>query len=211
MEVIKSGKLNPAGLMTAPAGSWQARLEGVAAPTLAQLAQPRMLRMLTEAVDIAKRPVEEQKEALGRLEDEVKRLSVRDYYVRLLMPAVAKVGEAAVRDKAILRYALAAAAAERFRRDKGRWPETLDELVPAYLARVPADPYDGKPLRFNRLPDGVLVYSVGPDRKDDGGALNRARVVNPGTDMGFRLWDAGRRRQAPAELLPMPSEGFPSS
>lgn len=36
----------------------------------------------------------------------------------------------------------------RFERDRGRPAATLDELVPAYLPAVPADPFDGRPLRY---------------------------------------------------------------
>ena len=65
---------------------------------------------------------------------------------------------------------------------------------------VPLDPYDGKALRSRRLADGYLVYSVGVDRTDDGGILNRANPNSPGSDLGFQLWDADLRR------LPAPPE-----
>jgi hypothetical protein len=39
-----------------------------------------------------------------------------------------------------------------------RLPETLDELVPECLERVPLDPFDGKPLRYSR--EKKLLYSV---------------------------------------------------
>jgi hypothetical protein len=80
--------------------------------------------------------------------------------------------------------------------------------VPDYLKAVPNDPYDGKPLRYKRVADGVLVYSVGPDRQDHGGAGNRARPFAQGSDYVFRLWDVDQRRQPPVEVLPPPQEGF---
>ena len=43
----------------------------------------------------------------------------------------------------------AALACRRFKRDTGAWPKTLGELVPKYLDAVPADPYDGEPLRYD--------------------------------------------------------------
>jgi hypothetical protein len=65
---------------------------------------------------------------------------------------------------------------------------------------VPADPYDGKPLRLRRVRDGIVIYAVGPDLKDDGGAVNRRNPLSPGADIGFRLWDANQRgRFSPAE------------
>jgi hypothetical protein len=97
------------------------------------------------------------------------------------------------RSQAALRYAAAALAAERYRLAEGRWPERLAALVPRYLVQVPIDLYDGRPLRLRRLPDGLLVYSVGPDRTDDGGRLDRKQPDEPGSDLGFQLWDSERR------------------
>jgi len=38
-----------------------------------------------------------------------------------------------------------------------------DALVPGQLSAVPADPFDGKPLRFKRLTKGYVIYSIGKD------------------------------------------------
>jgi hypothetical protein len=60
---------------------------------------------------------------------------------------------------------------ERYRlANHDQLPATLQDLVPAYLPAVPVDPFDGKPLRYNRLPKGYLIYSVGKDCVDNGGA-----------------------------------------
>lgn len=63
----------------------------------------------------------------------------------------------ASRFRAICRLAEAGIGLEQYRRQYGRYPEKPE---------LPTDPFDGKPLRY--LP-GVALYSVGPDRKDDGG------------------------------------------
>jgi hypothetical protein len=103
------------------------------------------------------------------------------------------------------RCALTATAAERHRLAHGAWPRSLDALVPGLLPAVPADPFDGRPLRFRRLPDGVVIYAVGPDGQDDGGALDRTTTPPPQTDIGIRLWDPPHRRQ----LAPAPQGGTP--
>jgi hypothetical protein len=52
----------------------------------------------------------------------------------------------------------------------GQYPEQLSQLIPDYLAAVPADPVDGKPLRYRRSEGGTfLLYSVGVNGVDDGG------------------------------------------
>ena len=51
----------------------------------------------------------------------------------------------------------------------GRYPESLEELVPGILAEVPIDPFTGKPLVYRREGEGFIVYSLGSNQKDDGG------------------------------------------
>ncbi len=56
--------------------------------------------------------------------------------------------------------------------DMGRWPVSLDELVPDYLPEVPLDPFGGAGDRLKYIvEDGrVLVYSVASDGVDDNGS-----------------------------------------
>jgi hypothetical protein len=95
---------------------------------------------------------------------------------------------------------------ERFRLARGRWPATLDEIPRELLPEVPTDWYDGQPLRYHRLADGVVVYSVGRDRRDDGGDLVVRYGADRAQDLGVRLWDPERRglppRPEPAQPEP---------
>ncbi len=50
-----------------------------------------------------------------------------------------------------------------------RVPASLQELVPKYLPRVPVDPFGDQPLRYRAQSTNWLLYSVGPDRIDNGG------------------------------------------
>ena len=92
----------------------------------------------------------------------------------MLLPALSK---ATLRDAdhtARVRVAAAAIAVERFRRaNTNSLPKDLGQLTPAFLAAVPLDPFDGQPLRFKRVGEGYVVYSVGSDGHDDGGAGER--------------------------------------
>jgi hypothetical protein len=55
---------------------------------------------------------------------------------------------------------------------RGAPPSTLDQLVPAWLPRLPEDPFgDGAPLRYRREPEGWMLYSLGPDRVDQQGSV----------------------------------------
>ena len=80
------------------------------------------------------------------------------------------------RGLANLRLATAAVALEQFRVEHGsRYPASLSELVPNYLAAPPADPFDGQPLRYRKHGPGYLLYSIGPDLKDDGGERKKGK------------------------------------
>ncbi len=61
-------------------------------------------------------------------------------------------------------------ALKRYQLKHGNYPATLASLVPEFLPAVPLDPVDGKPLHYHPNADGTfLLYSVGPNGKDDGG------------------------------------------
>jgi hypothetical protein len=70
---------------------------------------------------------------------------------------------------ALQRVTMTALALRLYRKENGRYPENLQQLVPKYLPSVPIDPYDGRPLRYRKLAKGFKVWSVGGNRKDDGG------------------------------------------
>jgi hypothetical protein len=147
------------------------------------------LRYLTRLIEMAKTSPDE----LRRRADEVAAARAA------LPPALEKAAEwthstirVERRTRALLSTGAAAVAAERFRRERGRWPESLAELTPAYLKAAPPDPFDGQPLRLRRLADGLVIYSVGENGTDDGGNL-----TDDPADLGVRLWDPAQRRQPP--------------
>ncbi len=67
------------------------------------------------------------------------------------------------------RITLTALALESFQNEHGKLPEKLEELVPHFLKEVPEDPFTGLDLEYRRTAKGYVIYSVGPDRKDNGG------------------------------------------
>jgi len=94
-----------------------------------------------------------------------------------------------VRNLADLRKAITTLAVERYRLATGNLPDRLDQLVPKFLDKVPADPFDLRPLRYKRLSKGYIVYSVGEDQIDDGGKEKNAegRTYQSGADITFTV------------------------
>jgi hypothetical protein len=161
-----------------------------------------VLECMTESIEIAKLPAAQQKAAFAALDQKFRQMS-RLSLARLITPACSKVAEADLRTKAVVLTAMAGLAAERFRLAKGRWPKDLAELVPAYLEAVPLDPFDGQPLRLKRSAGTFVVYSVGIDGVDNEGQLDD-KPYQPGSDIGFRLFDVDRRRQPAVPFVPPP-------
>jgi hypothetical protein len=190
LEVVSEGQVGPKEVP-----SW-------AFSGLAINMRPVTLRVSTRVVEIAKLPVEEQGRALQE-----RGVPKQEEWPRLagvwIKPKVEKVvadlSRGQFRSQAELRCAVVAIAAERYRKDHGAWPAALADLVPAYLGAVPIDPFDGQPLRYRKLADGVVIYSVGPDGTDDQGTLDRVTPGSVGSDLGVQLWDVERRASPPAK------------
>jgi len=87
-----------------------------------------------------------------------------------------------------IRSAQVAVAVERYRlQHANALPGVLTDLVPEFLTAIPADPFDGQPLRFKRLPaKGYVIYSVGKDRKDDDG-IEKAPDGKTQLDLAFTV------------------------
>lgn len=174
-------------------------------PSVTKRIRATVLKRHNQYVEMAKLPVEQQVKRTKELREAERDLpELARFYLEPLRIAPFH------RDRAELRGAVVMIAVERYRRAKNRWPDTLAELVPEYLAKVPLDPFDGALLRYRRLGDGVVIYSVGPDGHDDAGNLEGLQDLSEiitgapakkGTDLGFRLWDVSKRRQPPEPSL----------
>ena len=132
-----------------------------------------MLETFNEAIDLAGQETPESLQRIETLFDEVA-VKARKFppklFSSMMLPSLQKVPSRFASFEARRRAGLTALAVERFRlAHDGRIPETLAELVPGYAAAIALDPFDGSALRFRKLDRGFVIYSVGSDRKDDGG------------------------------------------
>lgn len=89
---------------------------------------------------------------------------------RMIVPALDRFLLQVALDKALHAAAWAGIAVDRYRLDHGTFPATLDALVPQYLDEVPLDPFSNQPLKYRVNAGSALIYSIGPDQHDDGGA-----------------------------------------
>jgi hypothetical protein len=196
ISAIESGKLKASAFSgTGPTGKVEAWLENVTTDAMYRRSHGPWIRVMTQVVEIAKLPTEEQRARLKSYLRSIDEDSNMPIQVRLMMPMMGRFGEGSWRNQAYLRCAIVALAVERYRLVHGTWPDSLTSLVPEFLSKVPLDPYDAKPLRYRRLEEGVVIYSVGPDEEDNSGKIDRQNPTKAGTDLGFQLWEVNRRRQ----------------
>jgi hypothetical protein len=62
-------------------------------------------------------------------------------------------------------------ALREYHDDHGQYPTELSSLTPKYLAKVPYDPFNGQPFVYRPTDKEFVLYSVGGDEKDNGGAF----------------------------------------
>jgi hypothetical protein len=87
-------------------------------------------------------------------------------------PGDPTIGSTALKEstlEALMDTARIGLAARIFRMREGRWPESPAALVPEFLDKEPLDPFSGKSYVYRAGQDGLLVYSVGANLKDEGG------------------------------------------
>ena len=86
--------------------------------------------------------------------------------------------------------AVTACAIERFRLGEGKLPATLDQLAPKYLSKVPNDFMTGAPLKYKLTSNnsGYRLYSVGANRKDDGGVPDTIQTKGRQRQLLERDW-----------------------
>lgn len=102
-----------------------------------------------------------------------------------MLPAILGVAKTIAATQTILGSLATACAVERYRMAHGRLPATLENLVPAFLPSVPADPLTGKPLCFKPSESrSYLIYGTGWDQADNAGF-----AVTAITDLSPRFRD----------------------
>jgi hypothetical protein len=83
-----------------------------------------------------------------------------------------------------VRLAVTAVCVERWRSAHGgEVPESLDELAPKFLRVLPLDPFDGQPLRYQKLAKGYALYSPGENLTNDA----RSNAESGGQDLTFTV------------------------
>jgi hypothetical protein len=155
--------------------------------------QAKMLRLYNPVIEACEN-VEEAIDAAAQFDANTAALGSYYAMVNIVTPGIHRSVQLWGRRNAQLRCTRTAIAAERYRVAHDRWPETLATLTPDLIAKVPTDPFTGKPLRYIRTDTGITVYSVGEDEFDNEGYVSvESDLRKRAPDVGFRLLDPDRR------------------
>jgi hypothetical protein len=165
--------INVAGFFLASRKAHAREADAFYREAIRQAALPRPERDLT-AVDV---------DAL------VKDLGRRYFLLCMVVPAVARFVQQSDAVQCHVAGTALQLAVEGYRAEHGSLPPALDALVPSWLDAVPTDPYSGRPFVYRLVPAaenerGYVLYSVGADGKDDGGASDSLEPARALTDLG---------------------------
>jgi len=150
------------------------------------------LRAFQEAEAITRRPVAEQPPEWDRLKRQVSGAWPPELAIQLSGRAqrlIERCSDRFLEDQTRLTLVQTALACERFRRVQERWPRSLEELVPAYLPKVPRNGWN-QTLRLVERPDGLRIESP----------TEIAGTPYQREPLGLGLWNPDQRR------LPSPPE-----
>jgi len=114
--------------------------------------------------------------------------AIGDLLLAMLAPALQKMMDASDRQAQHSANVQVAFAIKAFHLDRGQYPATLADLAPKYLKAIPRDVFSDGALLYKPDANGIRVYSVGANGKDDAG----------------RWFDDEPRGDDPRVILPLP-------
>ncbi len=170
------------------------------------------LHRFDRIIEIAKMPLPQRVELVLSEKDEGRTMGIFSPYIMRIMilhggrRAFYRATEPVIlgaRANTFRECAQIAIAIKRYQLAHGKLPDSLAQLVPAFIPEIPTDPFNGKPLQYGQENGGFYVYSVGPDLTDDGGMERNEKGQNlydyhpeiyplKGLDIVFRVGGQGK-------------------
>jgi len=147
-------------------------------------------KFMKDYIELAPLPYRRSRQKLAHLEAEIERIPppyrmVCAIFLPVLPGAVAKRDRA----RAQIEMCIVALDLKVYKHEQGAYPEKLDELPEASEQGYAEDVFSGKRFKYRRNGEGFLLYSLGRDLDDDGGApLGRMVNGKPEWEDGDLVW-----------------------
>jgi len=107
----------------------------------------------------------------------------------MMFPAISKSVMKSATLQAEVDLATVACGLERYRLAHGAYPDRLEALAPQFVGKLPHDVIGGQPLHYRTTDAGKFVlYSIGWDEKDDGGATAQTKSGRNDLTRGDLVW-----------------------
>ena len=150
-----------------------------------------IMKHFLPVADVAEKTFSPERVRRGNaaVNDAIKKTTPYNLIARMLLPAPSAAAKRFSYAESFVDMSRTAIALERYRLVRGGFPESLDALAPQFIAQVPHDVIGGQPLKYRRTSDGQFVlYSIGWNEKDDGGAVVLRQGSTPDVDIGQGDW-----------------------
>ena len=123
------------------------------------------LQIMREYTESAQRPYSPN--GASAMDNKIGKMRSRLHVVTsLVVPAIGRVKEVYWEMVAQMRVTRAGLAVLQDSKAQRAFPQTLESLKPRDLS----DPFSDGPLLYRPNPDGFILYSIGPDQKDNNGS-----------------------------------------
>ena len=126
--------------------------------------------IMNRIVIAASAPYHEAAPELERMGVDIENLPRTCVLSRILLPALTRACQAQARHEAMLDLLQLGILVEEYKTRDGSYPATLDAIAEEIGGSVPVDTFTGEGYRYRPSGDGFLLYSVGRNCTDDGGA-----------------------------------------
>jgi hypothetical protein len=162
------------------------------------------LEWMNEAVAIARRPASEQPQLWAAWQASIDRVS-HSQFGRLtsmpaleVIPATSTASLAFARAQCDLGATVILVAAERHRLKTGKWPASISAIDRTILPSAPLDTFSGQPLGLEHHEGKFVVYSIGPNLRDEHGKFDQRLWMQGGPDdVAAAAWDVPLRGRSP--------------
>jgi uncharacterized RDD family membrane protein YckC len=147
-----------------------------------------MLQFWERELSLAREPYRETAEQQASLRENAYPPAFETARVTSFFTTATRDRDWAKANVSLMRTALGLSA---YRSLRGTYPESLAQLRGALQWQTPTDPFSGKSLVYRKQGSGYLLYSIGPDLRDDRGRPLRRQPVDDSFE-GDIVWRVER-------------------
>jgi len=169
------------------------RMQKVILPPVLTIHAAEWLPFMAQRIAFADRPyrsIRSKLAALDARQRDIEHGNAEESLIQWVLSPTDNTFLWARRDTAIAGIGLgeAALAFKAYQATRGGYPASLDALRSAVGWKIPKDPFSGRDFVYKRQGAGAVVYSIGPDLRDDRGVPLRLRSVQSREYLGDIVW-----------------------